>query len=83
MKRIYLDNAATSFPKAPGLGRAMMEYIENGVVNPNRTESSLSYKAFDTAYSLREKLSSLFNYRHPECISFTRNVTEALNWLIK
>ena len=83
MKRIYLDNAATSFPKAPGLGRTMMEYIENGVVNPNRTESSLSYKAFDTAYSLREKLSSLFNYRHPECISFTRNVTEALNWLIK
>lgn len=83
VKRIYLDNAATSFPKAPGLGRVMMEYIENGVVNPNRTESSLSYRAFDVSYSLREKISSLFEYPHPECISFTKNVTEALNWLIK
>ncbi|MCI7607136.1 MAG: aminotransferase class V-fold PLP-dependent enzyme [Spirochaetales bacterium] len=83
MKRIYLDNGATSFPKAPGLGRVMMEYIESGVINPNRTESSLSYKAFDVSFSLREKLSSLFNYPYPECIAFTRNVTEALNWLIK
>lgn len=83
MKRIYLDNGATSFPKAPGLGRVMMEYIESGVINPNRTESSLSYKAFDISFSLREKLSSLFNYPYPECIAFTRNVTEALNWLIK
>ena len=83
MKRIYFDNGATSFPKAPGLGRVMMEYIESGVINPNRTESSLSYKAFDVSFSLREKLSSLFNYPYPECIAFTRNVTEALNWLIK
>ena len=83
VKRIYLDNAATSFPKAPGLGKAMMEYIEEGVVNPNRTESILSYKAFDVSYTLREHISSLYNYAHPECISFTRNITEALNWLIK
>ena len=83
MNRIYLDNAATSFPKAPGLGKALAEYIENGVVNPNRTESALSYKAFDVSYALREHISSLYNYPHPECIAFTRNITEALNWLIK
>ena len=83
MNRIYLDNAATSFPKAPGLGKAMAEYIENGVVNPNRTESALSYRAFDVSYALREHISSLYNYPHPECIAFTRNITEALNWLIK
>lgn len=83
MNRIYLDNAATSFPKAPGLGRALAEYIENGVVNPNRTESALSYRAFDVSYALREHISSLYNYPHPECIAFTRNITEALNWLIK
>ena len=83
MNRIYLDNAATSFPKAPGLGKALAEYIENGVVNPNRTESALSYRAFDVSYALREHISSLYNYPHPECIAFTRNITEALNWLIK
>ena len=83
MNRIYLDNAATSFPKAPGLGKVMAEYIENGVINPNRTESALSYRAFDISYVLREHISSLYNYPHPECIAFTRNITEALNWLIK
>ena len=83
MNRIYLDNAATSFPKAPGLGKALAEYIENGVVNPNRTESALSYRAFDVSYALREHISSFYNYPHPECIAFTRNITEALNWLIK
>lgn len=83
MNRIYLDNAATSFPKAPGLGKALAEYIENGVVNPNRTESALAYRAFDVSYALREHISSLYNYPHPECIAFTRNITEALNWLIK
>ena len=61
----------------------MAEYIENGVVNPNRTESALSYRAFDVSYALREHISSLYNYPHPECIAFTRNITEALNWLIK
>ena len=83
MNRIYLDKAATSFPKAPDLGKVMADYIENGVVNPNRTESALSYRAFDISFALREHISSLYNYPHPECIAFTRNITEALNWLIK
>ena len=83
MKRIYLDNGSTSFPKAPGLGRRIMEYVEEGVVNPNRTESELSYSAFSVSYSLREKLSKLYHHPYPESIAFTRNVTEALNWIIK
>ena len=83
MKRIYLDNGSTSFPKAPGLGRRIMEYVEEGVVNPNRTESGLSYSAFSVSYSLREKLSKLYHHPYPESIAFTRNVTEALNWIIK
>ena len=28
MRTVYLDNGATSFPKAPGVGRAMADYIE-------------------------------------------------------
>ncbi len=83
MKRIYLDNAATSWPKAPGVGTAMKDFIENGVVNPNRTESALSYSLFETIYSLRDMISKLYNYGHPECICFTNNVTEAVNLVIK
>ncbi len=83
MKRIYLDNAATSWPKAPGVGESMKAFIEEGVVNPNRTESALSFSLFETLYSLREKIASLYNYPHPECIAFTSSVTEALNMVIK
>lgn len=83
MKRIYLDNAATSWPKAPGIADAMKKYIESGVVNPNRTESSLSFSLFETIYSLREMICALYGYNHPEAICFTNNVTEALNMVIK
>lgn len=83
MRRIYLDNAATSFPKAPHLGSVVASYIENVSVNLNRTESNESATVFDTIYSLRENLCSIYNYKHPESIAFTRNVTEALNWIIK
>lgn len=41
MKQIYLDNGATSFPKAPGVGQAMKDYIEKVGVNINRS----SYRA--------------------------------------
>ncbi|MDY5930817.1 MAG: aminotransferase class V-fold PLP-dependent enzyme [Candidatus Ornithospirochaeta sp.] len=83
MRRIYLDNAATSFPKAPGTGRVMASYLENECINPNRTASSMQYAAFDWMYGLRTRISELYGYPHPECIAFTRNVTESLNWLLK
>lgn len=83
MKRIYLDNAATSYPKAPGLGSVIAQYIENSSVNLNRTESSESFSVFETIYGLRENLCTLYNYNHPESIAFTKNVTESLNWIIK
>ena len=83
MKRIYLDNAATSYPKAPGLGSVIAHYIENSSVNLNRTESSESFSVFETIYGLRENLCTLYNYNHPESIAFTKNVTESLNWIIK
>ncbi len=83
MRRNYLDNSATSFPKAPGMARAMYDYIENGTVNLYRTESNTSFDVFDKIYELRENLASLYNSDSPEAIGFTKNVTEALNWIIK
>lgn len=83
MHRIYLDNAATSWPKAPGVGDAIKDFLDNGVVNPNRTESALSFSLFETIYSLREMICSLYNYNHPEAICFTQNVTEAINMVVK
>lgn len=81
--RVYLDNAATSFPKAPGLGQVISTYIEEDCVNINRTDSPLAMKSFDFLMDLREKLCSLFNYPHPECVIFRSGLTESMNWIIK
>lgn len=81
--RVYLDNAATSFPKAPGLGQVISTYIEEDCVNINRTDSPLAMKSFDFLMDLRENLCSLFNYPHPECVIFRSGLTESMNWIIK
>lgn len=83
MERIYLDNSATSWPKVPGMAKAIYDYIEEGTVNLNRTESNKAFPVFDRIYALREKLARLYNYNHPECVCFTKNITESLNWIIK
>ena len=83
MKRIYLDNASTAFPKAPGTAAAIADYIDNGCINLYRTESRLIENGFDILLSLRNMVSELYNYSHQECIAFTRNITESLNWIIK
>lgn len=83
MDRIYLDNAATSFPKAPGTAEAVFSYIRDNTVNLYRTESSKSEIVFSSVYKLREDIARLYNYPHPECIAFTSNATEALNIAIK
>lgn len=83
MTRRYFDNAATSFPKAPGLGAVMADYLEKDCVNINRTESSVSFSNFDFLYDLRARLCDLYAFPNPECVIFTRNITESLNWVIK
>lgn len=83
MKRIYLDNAATAFPKAPGISEAMKLFLEEDCLNPNRTESGRAYELFDQIYSLRCTLAKLYDHNAPESVIFTRSVTESLNWVIK
>ncbi len=82
MERIYLDNAATSYPKAPGLGTVIAAAADNAA-NTNRTESGTALDAEDRLIALREALAAYYGSDYPEAIAFTRNVTEALNWVIK
>ena len=83
MRRIYLDNAATSFPKAPGTGEAIRRFIDEDGVSLYRTASKKADDIWDSIFNLREMLSKLYHYPHPESIAFTMNVTEALNFMIK
>ena len=83
MDYIYLDNASTSFPKAPTVATAMSDYITNRGININRGSYSLAYDVEDTIYTTRQRLHTLFNGHDPSHVIFTQNVTMSLNMVIK
>lgn len=76
---IYLDNAATSWPKPPSVGAAIIRYLDQVGANPGRSGHSLSIKAGRIVDSARESLSELFHIDNPLRIVFGSNGTEALN----
>ena len=83
MNYIYLDNASTTFPKAPNVASAMADYITNCGININRGSYSLAYDVEDTIYTTRQRLNTLFNGHDPSHVIFTQNVTMSLNMVIK
>ena len=83
MDYIYLDNASTSFPKAPTVATAMSDYITNRGININRGSYALAYDVEDIIYTTRQRLNTLFNGHDPSYVIFTQNVTMSLNMVIK
>lgn len=83
MNYVYLDNGATSYPKAPGVAESMSDYILNVGTNVGRGSYELSYKTENIVYETRELICQLFNFNKPENVIFTKNITESMNVLIK
>lgn len=83
MKDIYFDNSSTSLPKAPNVGRAMGEFIENGAFNINRGSYEGAYEAGSAVLDTREMLKDLFNCPNSKNVVFTPSVTYSLNFFIK
>lgn len=83
MRNIYLDNATTSFPKAPGVAESMCDYINKIGASINRGAYAKSYQVENVIYETRELLCSLFNFNKAENVIFTKNITESLNVLLK
>lgn len=79
---IYLDNAATSFPKPDAVISAVTEFMRESGGNPGRGGHALSRRAGETVFDCREELAELFNIGNSERIVFTKNATEALNTAI-
>jgi len=80
---IYLDNAATSWPKPPGVAQATSKALTSGLGNPGRTTHHLAMDAALMVQECRENLAQLFAIANPLRICFTSNATEALNLAIK
>lgn len=79
---VYLDNAATSLPKPPGVARAVAEAIGRAG-NPGRSGHALSIRSARDLFTARERLAELFSCRDSARFAFTENATGALNRAIK
>ena len=80
---IYLDNASTTFPKPRAVAEAMSDYLLNEGCNINRGCYAGAYSVEERVYETRQLLCDLFHGPDARNVAFTKNVTEALNVLLK
>lgn len=83
MKRCYFDTAATSWPKAPGVGEAMADYLSQVGCNIGRGAYGTAYDAAGLVLDTREKLCKLFGGPAPQNVVFTPGCTHSLNAVLK
>ncbi len=76
---IYLDHAATSWPKPPEVLYAMQDFLERAGGNPGRSGHRLSIEAGRIVYDARETVAEFFGVSDPLRVLFTLNATHALN----
>ena len=79
---IYFDNAATSWPKPPEVGKAMLDYLQNVGANPGRSGHTKAVESGQILFAARVSLARLFGLNNPMHVIFTSNATEALNLAI-
>jgi cysteine desulfurase family protein len=79
---VYLDNAATSFPKPPEVIRFMCDFYAARGVNPGRTGFDLALEAEETVAETRQALTDFFGGTDRNRLVFSLNVTDSLNLLI-
>ena len=80
---IYLDNAATTYPKPDCVIDAVTDFMKNRGGNPGRGGHKLSEASAEKILECREELASLIGVDNPQQFIFTKNASEALNLAIK
>lgn len=80
---IYLDNAATSFPKPRRVWEEQERCMRTYCGNPGRGSHALAMRAAEKIYDCRAMAAEFFDVPAPERVIFTLNTTSALNMAIK
>jgi cysteine desulfurase family protein len=80
---IYLDNAATSFPKPEQVFKGMEVFVRSSAANPGRSGHRRAVEAESMINETRRLVARLFGFSRPERIAFTLNATDALNMAMK
>ena len=79
---VYLDNAATSWPKPPAVLEAIEDFFANAGGNTGRSGHRRSIASSRAVSLARESLADLLGAESPDNLAFTKNATEALNLAI-
>ncbi len=80
---IYLDNAATTFPKPMAVYKKTFSDVQKFGANPGRSGHDLSIKTSEIMYKARERVKDFFDAKRTENVAFVLNCTMALNMGIK
>ena len=81
---IYLDNGATTVQKPLSVAKAVFNVLSSEEYgNPSRGAYPIAVNANEVVYQTRQKVARLFNVPDSSLVVFTKNVTEALNTVIK
>lgn len=80
---IYLDNAATTYPKPQTVVNSTIYAMKKLGANPGRSGHNMSIKTAQKIYECRKRVANFFNATGPECVIFTLNCTHAINMVFK
>lgn len=82
-RRLYMDNAATSFPKPAGVHQAMMRYANELGASPGRGAYAEARETGRLVDQCRLRINDLIHGQDPNHVIFTLNTTDALNLAIR
>lgn len=81
--RIYLDNAATSYPKPEIVAKAMYDFMINNGTSSGRGSYQKAMQSDFLVYETRKLVGDLFKFKDYKKVIFTSNVTESLNLALR
>lgn len=80
---IYLDNAATSYPKPINVAKSVYDFMINNGTSSRRGSYQKAMESDFIVYETRKLIGNMFNFDDPKRVVFTSNVTESLNLAIR
>lgn len=80
---VYLDNAATSYPKPREVAEELKRCLREYGGNPGRASHQLAMRAAEKIFECRQVIADMMGSQHPENVIFTLNATMAINTAVK
>ena len=80
---VYLDNAATTFPKPSRVYDEVMRCMRKFCGNPGRSSHPLAQAADEIVFNARTVVADFFGVKNPENVVFTSNATDAINKVLR